>query len=730
MTDRPGPDGASTPSGPLFQDTAPGHGPGDNQPGPAPDPHPRPLSDAECARFIATDPLLKDPLPEPDEAMYAYWEQGAADAAAREQADFAQAARIQAFLDRIEQAETGRDTRLQERQLAGWPTRDPGIREWPDDWPDPDSTHYSDSLLWDISAGEALPGDALRSGARGSTPGIPDTLTGPARLAVIRDSVPDLPTAPRPQNRRKNSTTTPPAATGTPGTGTSPTAPAPAGMTSATADMTSATADMDADATRPEPVWSPVACAEALAGLDPAVLADNDVLDFIHAANRLAAFARAVEAQALAVFSSRRPPLDGEKPRSTRPEESRWAAAEIMALYAINQTPAQHRLDDAVNLTRHLPATTALYRGGLLDEIRVKAIHAGLLNVPESLWGMLEPLFLPGASRLNPATLTRKIRALAQKHNPEPLTARHERAATQRGVWFKPLPDGMAMLGATLPAIPAKALYDTLEAWADTAQRDANQPGGTPSTALTPSGKPSRSHNNYLADAYLDLLHQAFLHPPKTRTCDRDRTCDGDCSDSKGRNGANTGTGSARPAPAPGTRPWSWVTATVSITVPALTALGKSEEPGWLEGCGPIPPEQARELAGGAKSWIRILTHPETGARASVGRRRYKPPRDIDRETRLRNPICTGIGCDRPAKDCELDHTIPFHQNRYSPDGTLLPKGDTSVENLLPRSKYCHLLKDTPTTGWTVEPDGPGKTKTTTPTGRTYYNHQEDPAPF
>lgn len=97
---------------------------------------------------------------------------------------------------------------------------------------------------------------------------------------------------------------------------------------------------------------------------------------------------------------------------------------------------------------------------------------------------------------------------------------------------------------------------------------------------------------------------------------------------------------------------------------------------------------------------------------------------------RLNDPVCTGIGCDRPAASCELDHTVPFHMNRYGPDGTLLPKGETSVENLRPRDAYCHALKDRPGTGWTVEPDGSGRSKTTTPTGRTYLRLQDDPAPF
>ncbi len=471
--------------------------------------------------------------------------------------------------------------------------------------------------------------------------------------------------------------------------------------------------------------WSPVAGADALAGLDPNNLGENDLLDYVHAANRLAAFARAMEYAALAVFAARRPPLASEAPAT--PEQafrdvtyrSRYAAAEIMAVHCVGVGAARCRLDDAETLAHNLPGTSALYRAGLLDSIRIKAILAGLENVPAKVQSVIEPLFLPGASRSNPRALTRKIRNLAQKHNPEPLAVRHERAKADRRVWFTPLPDGMAQISAVLDAVPAKALYDSLDSWARQAQRDGAEPGGGPSTGTTPTGRPSRSLNNYLADSFLDLLHQAFLHPAAY--------CVG-CGGSVREAGA----GSSNPGhPVPEAWFGGRIPAKIGVVVPALTLLHKLEEPGHLEGYGPIPPGQARELAAGAYWWERLLTDPVTNARLSVGRQRYHPPADIASEVRRRDPVCTGIGCDHPASTCELDHTVPFRRERHGPGGILLAKGDTSVENLRPRDLYCHRLKDVPDTNWSVEPDGPGRTRTTTPTGRIYIHTQnEDPCPF
>ncbi|MCU6480375.1 hypothetical protein [Arthrobacter sp. A2-55] len=74
-------------------------------------------------------------------------------------------------------------------------------------------------------------------------------------------------------------------------------------------------------------------------------------------------------------------------------------------------------------------------------------------------------------------------------------------------------------------------------------------------------------------------------------------------------NGASEG--AAHPVPEAWSRPRT--PAKISVTVPALTLLGTSEEPGHLEGYGPIPPAQARELAAGSRWWERLLTDPATG---------------------------------------------------------------------------------------------------------------------
>lgn len=163
---------------------------------------------------------------------------------------------------------------------------------------------------------------------------------------------------------------------------------------------------------------------------------------------------------------------------------------------------------------------------------------------------------------------------------------------------------------------------------------------------------------------------------------------------------------------------------TVAVTVPVMTLLGTSEEPGHLEGYGPIDASTARDLAARAPSFTRILTHPENGVVLSVGRDTYTVPADLKRWLRLRDETCRFPGCQRRAARCDIDHVID-----WAHDGT------TDHDNLIHLCRHHHRIKHQ--TGWTVSmhPGGPGRsngiTAWSSPTGRTYTDHPtlELPAP-
>ncbi|TFC59749.1 HNH endonuclease [Cryobacterium sp. TMT2-15-1] len=130
-------------------------------------------------------------------------------------------------------------------------------------------------------------------------------------------------------------------------------------------------------------------------------------------------------------------------------------------------------------------------------------------------------------------------------------------------------------------------------------------------------------------------------------------------------------------------------TVNVTVPVPVLTLLGRGDEPGHLEGCGPIDPETARELAAGAPSFTRILVHPETGVMLSVGRHQYRVPKDLRRLLVIRDETCRFAGCNRPAARAEMDHSHEWRED-----------GITRYDNLASLCAPDHRLKTQ--TNWTV----------------------------
>jgi len=150
----------------------------------------------------------------------------------------------------------------------------------------------------------------------------------------------------------------------------------------------------------------------------------------------------------------------------------------------------------------------------------------------------------------------------------------------------------------------------------------------------------------------------------------------------------------------------------VHVTVPAMTLLGRSDEPGDLDGYGPIDADTARELAAGAPSFTRILTHPHTGTVLSVGRESYAVPADLRRHLAVRDATCRFPGCGRRAARCDVDHVVAFV------DG-----GSTDADNLVHLCRHHHRLKHE--TSWRPAPSTgphapPGSVTWTSPTGRTH----------
>jgi hypothetical protein len=138
-----------------------------------------------------------------------------------------------------------------------------------------------------------------------------------------------------------------------------------------------------------------------------------------------------------------------------------------------------------------------------------------------------------------------------------------------------------------------------------------------------------------------------------------------------------------------------------------LTLMGRSEEPGELDGYGPIDAETARRLAGTATSFLRILTHPHTGIVLDVSATAFRVPAALKKYLQLRDGTCRFPGCNRSARNCDLDHT------RDTQFG-----GPTTATNLHHLCPANHNLKHF--SAWTVTATPDGTLNWTSPAGKHY----------
>lgn len=207
------------------------------------------------------------------------------------------------------------------------------------------------------------------------------------------------------------------------------------------------------------------------------------------------------------------------------------------------------------------------------------------------------------------------------------------------------------------------------------------------------------------------------------------------------------------------------VSGSVDLVMPLATWLGFSDTPGEVAGYGPADADSCRDLAdrlarSPATRWCITLTDaagrpvghacarhgpgcgpgppgpPGTGPPSHgmcpaggdlqgwlAGLRMvifqsgtcahprqsllYQVPRPLRHLIQARQRSCSFPGCRRPARRCDLDHTIPFDQG-----------GKTCECNLTPLCRRHHQAKQTD--GWRLDQPEPGVLAWTLPHGRSY----------
>ncbi|MFC4565614.1 HNH endonuclease signature motif containing protein, partial [Nocardiopsis mangrovi] len=102
------------------------------------------------------------------------------------------------------------------------------------------------------------------------------------------------------------------------------------------------------------------------------------------------------------------------------------------------------------------------------------------------------------------------------------------------------------------------------------------------------------------------------------------------------------------------------------------------------------------------------------GTPVAEGTTRYRPPPRLRSHIDSRDRTCRFPHCNRPAVECDVDHTVPHHLG-----------GPTSAANLAALCRRHHRLKQHP--GWKLSQPSPGTLVWRTPHHRT---HTTVPDPY
>jgi hypothetical protein len=344
----------------------------------------------------------------------------------------------------------------------------------------------------------------------------------------------------------------------------------------------------------------------------------------------------------------------------------RSLTAELALVNHVSARTMENRLGEAEMLVGLFPNTLeSLATGEIgLGHARVIMEHGAPLD-DDNVRAKYEHIVLERAVKVTPGRLARTAELTATRLRGGTFEERHNAAADARTVLVKRMKDGMSLMTFYLPTVLAAAIWDRL---------------GRQAKAIRNAGDP-RTLDQIRCDLAAELL---LTGEPATS------------EDSP--HGAAVG-----------------ITAEVCIVIPALTLLGKSDEPATLNGGSPIGLEEAKALAADAPHLVRILTDPVSGQVLAVDT--YRPSEKLRRFLRIRDGRCRFPICNAPAHRADIDHTIPAAAGGPTQDGNLecLCRGD-------------HILKHHG--GWSVRQISPGVLEWTSPHGIVAVDEPDPPVAF
>lgn len=339
-----------------------------------------------------------------------------------------------------------------------------------------------------------------------------------------------------------------------------------------------------------------------------------------------------------------------------------WAREEVACALKLSTTTAGLRLDVARELCGRLARTGQALEEGTLTYLHARALADALADHDDAMAAHVEHAVLAGGHKDETLTNFRKrLDRAVIAANPTTADERHLAAVCGRRVVSWPEPDGMATIMATLAADEAATAMAALTALARGQRAEGDR----------------RPIDVLRADAFGQVF-AAALADRDLPTAQR-----------------------ARPS--------------IGVTVDLPTLLHLADNPGHLNGYGPIPPVLARRLAAGG-DWHRLVTDPVSGALLDYGQSVYRPPAQLAEYLIARDRTCRFPTCARPARLCDLDHAVRFEQG-----------GATSSANGGALCRRNHRQKTDGNTQLISHPDG--SATWTTSSGHRYFRPAVDHCP-
>ncbi|KGI67112.1 HNH endonuclease [Mycolicibacterium rufum] len=358
-------------------------------------------------------------------------------------------------------------------------------------------------------------------------------------------------------------------------------------------------------------------------------------------------------------------------------------AAELAAALGVTRGLALAQTHRGVVLRDRLPAVAALFAAGELSDLTVrKIIHRTGLVTDPAVMAAVDTAIAAAATRwgqLSEKNLEQAIDATVLAHDPVAVRRVLDSLADRRVEFGSPTDaTGFTSVWALLPTADAAALRDRLE---------------TIARSVCPSDPRTLDARRADALAALGAGRDAL-----TCQCELD-----DCDAAQ------------RPAPARNTVVYVITDSTTPEqpspetpeAEPEPAAPARSRKPALLFGGGILPAALLDPML--TRAHLRRVTHPGDAQAED----RYLPSRALAEFVRCRDVTCRFPGCDCPATDADLDHTVPY------------PVGPTHASNLRALCRFHHLIK----TFW-GGPDGwrdrqlpDGTVIWTSPTGHTYVTY-------